>query len=376
MTKGRISRFGLCFFLWSVTHSLSASSSAPALVDRGIEASADATSLSSHNDGAYPRVTYLADGGMLATFTRIRSVQGRDEKRIIVSRSDDEGMSWREIGEVTRGFQDIGNAFPLQLKQTFPGGIAPRLLVAFRNHDRDNAGRWKLMRITVCRSDDNGKSWVFHSEVDLSAPEEGTWEPFLLDAPDGSLQIYYARERGGPQDIVMKRSFDGGRTWGPRTVVASQGQARDGMPAVATFREASGREGLFVIYESGLNGRFSIYGSRSYDGGHSWQQRQLIYSAEPPFNAGAPQVVRLSNGILIASFMTDEGQPRQNWPFNAATKAVFADVEGGSWNWIGKFTLASAQSLWPGLLAAKDGGFYATYGKDGAQVKHFQIREN
>lgn len=372
MTKHSILQLGLVLSLCSATFV----GSAWASTEKSIEVAADASALSSQADGTYPRITHLADGGMLGTFTRIRLVDGRQEKRIIVSRSDNDGASWREIGEVTRGFQDIGNAFPLQLKNTVPGGTAPRLLVAFRNHDRDSAGNWKLMRITICRSDDNGKSWDFHSEADLSRPEEGSWEPFLLDAPDGSLQLYYARERGGPQDIVMKRSFDGGRTWGPRLVVASQGQARDGMPAVVTFREASGREGLFAIYESGLNGRFSIYGSRSYDAGQSWQQRQLVYAAPHPYNAGAPQVIKLSSGTLVASFMTDEGQPQQNWPFHAATKAVFAEVADGSWNWVGKFTLAPAQSLWPGLLADEGEGFFATFDRQGAKVKRFQMREN
>lgn len=345
---------------------------------RGIEVieGADASLLSSQGGGTYPRITHLADGGLLATFTRSKIVDGRREKRIIVSRSDDAGTNWEEIGEIARGFNDIDNVFPLQLKSTAPGGVAPRLLVAFRNHSYDEAGRLTIMRITVCRSDDNGKSWTFHSEVDLSNPKQASWEPFLLDAPDGSLHIYYARERGGPQDIVMKRSLDGGRSWGPLTVVASKDRARDGMPAVVPFREPSGREGLFAIYESGLDGQFTVQGSRSYDGGRSWQQREMVYAARKPFNAGAPQVVRLSTGVLVASFMTDEGQPQQNWPKHAATKAVFANVGNGSLAWTGKYTLASAESFWPGLLAGEDGSFYATFDQKGARVKLFQTREN
>lgn len=370
MKKSWILRAFVCSFLWAFT--------ALATENRDLEVInvTDAMPLSSQGDGTYPRITHLMDGGLLATFTRVKTVNNRRENRIVVSRSDDQGANWQEIGEVVRSFQDVDNVFPLQLTKTAPGGSAARLLVAFRNHTRDEAGGLTDMRITICRSDDNGKSWAFHSEVDLSQRKEGTWEPFLLDAPDGSLHVYYARERGGPQDIVMKRSFDGGITWSRLITVASQGQARDGMPAVVPFREASGREGLFVIYESGLDGRYTVQGSRSFDGGLSWQQRELVYAAPKPFNAGAPQVARLSNGILVVSFMTDEGQAQQKWPKHAATKVVFADVANGSWNWTGKFTVVDADSFWPGLLASDDGGFYATYDQKGARLKRFEVRKN
>lgn len=44
-------------------------------------------------------------------------------------------------------------------------------------------------------SDDNGASWAYLSEPAAEAsPINGIWEPFLRNARDGSLQLFYSRE--------------------------------------------------------------------------------------------------------------------------------------------------------------------------------------
>ena len=61
---------------------------------------------------------------------------------------------------MTRGVGDIDNPFVVQL----PNG---RVLCAFRNHSKDANGGYTHYRITVCYSDDGGRSWKY-----LSTPDE------------------------------------------------------------------------------------------------------------------------------------------------------------------------------------------------------------
>ena len=143
--------------------------------------------------------------------------------------STDHGTSWQAIGEVTRGpsnANDIDNPYVLQL----PSG---RVLCAYRNHSKDpNTGAYQYFRITVSYSDDLGKTWKYLSTPSSDpGPVNGNWEPFLRNAKDGSLQLYYSRENSASdQDTLERLSTDGGQTWtGPQTISGAGITSRDGM---------------------------------------------------------------------------------------------------------------------------------------------------
>lgn len=156
-----------------------------------------------------------------------------------VAHSLDSARSWQHLSDVwqiPRDGHDVDNAMPLQL----PSG---RILYAFRNHDRNAQGGYMRFRITVCASDDEGRSWRFLSHVEDRAPNgqySGVWEPFLRVGRDGEeVQVYYSREkRLEEQENLVKVSRDGGETWeGP--VIVSEGRgSRDGMVGVAEVDES------------------------------------------------------------------------------------------------------------------------------------------
>ena len=142
---------------------------------------------------------------------------------------NDGGNSWQTIGEVTRGpsnANDIDNPYVLQL----PSG---RVLCAFRNHSKDpSTGAYTYFRITVAYSDDLGKTWKYLSTpASEPGPVNGNWEPFLRNAQDGSLQLYYSRENSAAdQDTLERFSTDGGKTWtAPQTISGAGITSRDGM---------------------------------------------------------------------------------------------------------------------------------------------------
>ena len=139
------------------------------------------------------------------------------------------GNSWQLIGEVTRGpsnANDIDNPYVLQL----PSG---RVLCAFRNHSKNpSTGAYTYFRITVSYSDDLGKTWKYLSTpASDPGPVNGNWEPFLRNAQDGSLQLYYSRENSAAdQDTLERFSIDGGQTWtNPQTISGAGITSRDGM---------------------------------------------------------------------------------------------------------------------------------------------------
>ena len=145
------------------------------------------------------------------------------------------GNSWQLIGEVTRGpsnANDIDNPYILQL----PSG---RVLCAFRNHSKNpSTGAYTYFRITVAYSDDLGKTWKYLSTpASDPGPVNGNWEPFLRNAQDGSLQLYYSRENSAAdQDTLERFSTDGGKTWtNPQTISGAGITSRDGMFKIQGF---------------------------------------------------------------------------------------------------------------------------------------------
>ena len=180
--------------------------------------------------GTYPRANSLSDptlpaGSILGAYTAF--INGDNVLEIVTS--TDNGNSWQAIGEVTRGpssANDIDNPYVLQL----PSG---RVLCAFRNHSKDpNTGAYLFFRITIAYSDDLGKTWLYLSTPSSDpGPVNGNWEPFLRNAQDGSLQLYYSRENSAAdQDTLERFSTDGGQTWtDAQTISGADITSRDGM---------------------------------------------------------------------------------------------------------------------------------------------------
>ncbi|KAH7096969.1 Sialidase [Auriculariales sp. MPI-PUGE-AT-0066] len=290
--------------------------------------------------GTYPRITRLADGSLLGAVS-----YGENGETVIAAiTSTDEGVTWSPLGVVTHGTGDISNQYPLQL----PSG---RILMAFRNHDKDANGSYVFFRITVCFSDDGGKTWQFLSQAatDPAGPN-GNWEPLMRLANDGTLQIYYSRENAAnDQDSLMRTSTDGGANWTSANIISgSDVTQRDGMIGVANY----GGDNLLAIFETTINGKFQVWSVTSGDDGKTWGNRRIVYApSDANANAGAPQVVAVGN-TLVASFMTDEDAPGASgaWPAGASMKIVTSQDGGATWTQKTTVFNSAPNSFWPGMI--------------------------
>ncbi|PSN72250.1 neuraminidase, partial [Corynespora cassiicola Philippines] len=301
--------------------------------------------------GTYPRATRLSDGSLLGVYTHFAS----GNSTITTVKSTDNGASWTPLGIVDTGpsaSKDIDNGYVHQL----PSG---KIVCGFRNHDRGaNPGDFTFYRITVCESEDGGRSWKYTS-TPASDPGgvTGNWEPFFQTALDGSLQLYYSRENAAnDQDSLLRRSTDEGKTWSAAQVISGADvTARDGMLGVA--RTAPDSPTKLAIFESG-DPMFTIHTVRTDNDGESWGGRALVYE-NAGGNAGAPQIIRVGDR-LVASFGTDEDGG--DWP-TGSLKLVIS--EDGGQSWADKTTVHGVPSLWAGLLELDDSSFLALYESGG-----------
>lgn len=112
--------------------------------------------------------------------------------------------------------------------------------------------------------------------------------PAIVKAPDGSLLAFAEGRRTncgdfGDVDIVLRKSTDGGKTWGVHSLVVDFGTNQAGNPApvfdLTDTRYPKGR--LFLIYNTGTasenevrNGKAirEVWYKTSTDGGQTWSE--------------------------------------------------------------------------------------------------------
>ncbi|CAD6504203.1 BgTH12-05937 [Blumeria graminis f. sp. triticale] len=304
----------------------------------------------SDGGSAYPRANYLNNGKIIGSYTAFPA--GGQQVLTLVTSSDN-GASWQFLGTAAQKPLSSGtldNAFPIQL----PSG---RIILAYRNHSQNAAGADTIYRITMSSSDDEGVSWQFLCDavvVDSTPTNNGVWEPFLRNAGDGSLQLYFSHEQSAvDQDSVILSSRDGGITWGPEMAMsgAREHASRDGMIGVAEM----GGNNLLGVFETNDNsGPFRLDTVSSADGGATWSDRKTLYAAPEGKNAGAPQIARVGQ-TLVVSFMTNEDDPNAklgtNWVDFADAKLLTSTDNGA--NWV-KSTVFKAPAFWPGLTVLQD----------------------
>jgi len=235
----------------------------------------------------YPRLLRLRDGDLLCAYD---TDEGASRTHVQISRSGDGGRTWEVLGRASSGMGHAANGQMVQL----PDGA---VLCAYRLVDGD------AKSLRVARSGDGGRTWEHLSTV-VSEPR-GVWEPHMIPGAAGDLLLFHATEAHPPQAIALRRSGDGGRSWGPEQVVAAHSRSRDGMPVVTRTPEGA----LVLVFEAQDVGMhpFVVRSITSTDDGRTWGPRRLVYEpAGPTKRASAPYVTTLPTGELLASFQTDE----------------------------------------------------------------------
>lgn len=210
---------------------------------------------SSKVTGGYPRVHRLNDGRLMMSYSY--------KYMACALFSKDNGKTWDNPQEVMPKI-DVSNgsknavltaAVPefAQLSENnphHPGRIIYTCNYRPRSTDGKTTGMTTVhpYTIAVSVSDDNGKTWkdqghVYKSGLWTTNVTVGCWEPFVLELPDGTVQIYFADETpyyalgSKRHNISLIESKDGGDTWSQAKVITQNGDNRDGMPVVTLHED-------------------------------------------------------------------------------------------------------------------------------------------
>lgn len=205
-------------------------------------------------DTASQRIVF-ANGGYarLIELADGRLMATSEHAGINIAFSSDKGNTWSSPVRIATNPAGIAECVP-DLIQLRNGTI----IVAYNPRPTAPYSPERRFGIVLKRSIDGGQTWgeeitVYQGDYTF---ENGVWEPQLIELPSGELQLYFADESpytsNNDQQISLCRSFDGGLTWqSPERVSYRQG-SRDGMPAAVLL--ADGKTLAIAIEDNGWPG--------------------------------------------------------------------------------------------------------------------------
>ncbi|HOM63778.1 MAG TPA: sialidase family protein [Dysgonamonadaceae bacterium] len=279
-------------------------------------------------EGGYPRMKRLGDGSLLVAYENRKG-------DVLIKKSIDGGVTWSNPVIAFTGFDVIDNENGRSAKVNIANPEIIQLpdndilLACNFRPDKDEAYPFS---IAIKRSRDNGKTWGEEQIVYRAAPRfiDGCWEPSFLLLPDGRIQLYFANEnpyrQSNEQEISMIESGDNGLTWSSEiTTVSFRAGFRDGMPVPAT----DGKD-IYVAVEDNGNEQFKpfIVKNSIKD---NWKEPVLAHSSNrysalkvplpSSVYAGAPYLIRTSEGVYVLSFQTTENRT-SNWELSTMEVAI------------------------------------------------------
>ena len=191
--------------------------------------------------------------------------------------------------------------------------------------------------IRVCRSSDGGRSWTQPKVLIENEGLKNVAAVSFQRLSPGNLLLFYGRQNSEQDTImVVRRSDDDGRTFGPPSFCAPAGQYR-GLCNDSAVRLKNGRIILPYTLKShetdpGTNVRYLAGSAYSDDQGHNWKLSNEVYV--PKAGAMEPKVVELKDGRLWMLTRTDQGYLGQS----------FSEDGSASWAKAGLSTIVAPQS--------------------------------
>lgn len=314
--------------------------------------------------GVYARIIQLQDGRLMATC---------EHGGIEIAFSEDMGKTWGDPVKIVTNRNNTPNCVPdlIQLKDG-------TIIVAYNPRPSEPYTTDRKFGIRCKRSTDNGVTWsdeIFVNDAQHTF-NDGCWEPSMLELPSGEVQLYYADE--GPytssneQQITMRRSFDGGQTWGSANNISFRAGYRDGMPVPVLLKDRSTI--VVAIEDNGWAGYGDFFPTTvRCDIEKNWKHYCVTGDSEnrdktldlnycPLIKGGAPYMRVLPSGETVISWQSIYNHDRTHTMYTAVGNS---DARGFKAVSNPFFTTNSDRVMWNSLAVIDDGAVVAVGGVNG-----------
>jgi hypothetical protein len=257
----------------------------------------------------YPRVHKVGGDTMLLTY-HYGDINNYWDN-IAIRRSTDGGNSWSPpetiMADNNPNYYGFSNPDIIRLNNGW-------IMLAYTGRGKPDDNAHSNIQVRISKD----RGWTF--ETPIIAATGRSWEPAMIQLPDGEIQLFYSSEArwwSGPgstaaqQEILMVKSTDNGNTWTAPKEVAYTAGMRDGMAVPLVLKDG---KGIVFPVESVNNSRspwilwssLSARWNYSTPGNTTNARRWLATSLN--IWGGAPYIIQLPSGETILSVQDAGGR--------------------------------------------------------------------
>jgi sialidase-1 len=266
-------------------------------------------------DPATGRISVLTVWGRLPE-RNVKPGFGEDSRRLYLSHSDDDGLTWSEPANITEQVKAPTWSWfvpgPAQGIVIQHGPHKGRMVVGV-NH-RETAGEAPGYYAHAMFSDDSGKTWK--SSKSYAALHTNECE--IVELANGDLMLNM-RNHGSPKrERAVAISKDGGDTWGETTWDAALPEPQCMASIIRHTLPAEGNPGLILFSNpASQKGRENLTLRGSIDEGKTWPHSKLIKAGDAAYS----HLAVLPDGTIALAYETD-----------AYKRIVFTTLKPGEWD--------------------------------------------
>ncbi|WP_417383907.1 sialidase family protein [Gimesia sp.] len=221
---------------------------------------------------------------------QIRDQSGQDTRRVYMSYSDDDGVTWKQPYEVTESTKKpewtwyaTGPGNGIQLTQ---GKFKGRLVIPC-DHNVTQQGK-VIRRAHAIFSDDHGKTWEFSKPIG-----EKTNECAVVELADGRL-LMNMRSYHGKNRRAIAFSDDGGMTWSDVTLDQALIEPVCQASLIRARFPDSDKKGQILFSNPASKKREKMVVRLSEDEGKSWTAARLV----TPGSAAYSSLAVVEEGVI------------------------------------------------------------------------------
>jgi sialidase-1 len=210
---------------------------------------------------------------------QIQAQTSKDTRRVFVLSSTNDGLSWSAAKDITSDVKLPGWTWyatgPCHGLQISVGAFKGRLVIPVNHVEAATQKNF----VHIIYSDDHGASW----KLGNNTPQDKTNEVTVAEIANGNLMLNIRNADRHHKTRLTSVSADGGQNWGKvQTDSALIEPICQG--SLLNYSLSKKKSVLLFINPASTTARANITLRASFDDGHTWPKKQVVYSGPSAYS--------------------------------------------------------------------------------------------